>query len=92
METAQARRPFSARNRDKPWQQNEAKAKKTAGASGGGGEEKIGKIRRLSKSTVKSLKKACSLNSEKSELKAADRRAMERLEELWRTREVYPVV
>lgn len=88
MKTAQSTRPTFGRGGDAHWRQNETKARKT----GGGDEEKTGKIRRLSQSTVKSLKKACSLNSEKSELRAEDRRAMERLDELWRTREVYPVV
>jgi hypothetical protein len=62
----------------------------SAGTSSGG-DEKKGRIRRLSQSTVKSLKKACSLNSERSELKEEDRRAMERLEELWRTRDVHSI-
>lgn len=51
-------------------------------------EDKRSKIRRLSQSTVRSLKKACSLNSERDELREADRRAMERLDELWRARDV----
>ena len=56
--------------------------------SGGAGEgegKRGGRLRRLSESTVKSLKKACSLNSERDELREEDRRAMRRLDELWRS-------
>ena len=71
-------------------QQQAAMASRTE--SGGKGEEKKGKIRRLSQSTVKNLKKACSLNSERDELREEDRRAMKRLDELWRTREIDPAI
>ncbi|KAF7510236.1 hypothetical protein GJ744_006932 [Endocarpon pusillum] len=58
----------------------------SGGSGGGDGEGKRGgRLRRLSESTVKSLKKACSLNSERDELREEDRRAMRRLDELWRS-------
>ncbi len=66
-----------------------------AAGSGGIGEardgqgKKGGRLRRLSESTVKSLKKACSLNSERAELREEDRRAMQRLDELWRSEQVF---
>jgi hypothetical protein len=61
------------------------------GDYGGDEKQKTGRMRRISQSTVKSLKKACSLNSERSDLMQEDRRAMERLDELWRSREVHHV-
>lgn len=88
----QSRRAFVPSSYRDAQQQHEAKAKKSSVGGAGAGEEKTGRIRRLSQSTVKSLKKACSLNSERSELRQEDRRAMERLDELWRTREVHPVL
>lgn len=69
-------------------QQQQQAATATTGGRNGEGEEKRGRIRRLSQSTVRSLKKACNLNSERDELREADRRAMERLDELWRTNEL----
>jgi hypothetical protein len=58
------------------------------GCYGRDGKKKTGRVRRISQSTVKSLKKVCSLNSERSDLMEEDRRAMERLDELWRSRAV----
>ncbi len=84
------RRPFFPRNLssyDAAQQQQAATTTSRSGINVSGGEEKKGRIRRLSQSTMKSLKKACSLNSERDELREADRRAMERLDELWRSRE-----
>ncbi len=51
--------------------------------------KKGGRLRRLSESTVRSLKKVCTLNSERFELREQDRRAMMRLDELWRSEEVF---
>lgn len=71
-------------------EQEQERAKEMARKSGfGSGEEIKDRIRRLSQSTVRSLKKACSLNSERDELREEDRRAMERLDELWRSRDVF---
>jgi hypothetical protein len=68
-------------------QKQQAAMASMTSSSNGSGDEKKGRMRRLSQSTIKSLKKACSLNSERDELRAEDRRAMQRLEELWTTRD-----
>jgi hypothetical protein len=83
------RRPFFPRGPSycEGLHQQQQASRSGSKGSGSGGEEKKGRIRRLSQSTVKSLKKVCSLNSERDELREEDRRAMERLDELWRTRE-----
>jgi hypothetical protein len=93
------RRPFFSRGptnyETSQREQRAAAATMTARKSGSDGgcygrdeKEKTGRVRRISQSTVKSLKKVCSLNSERSDLMEEDRRAMERLDELWRSRAV----
>jgi hypothetical protein len=47
------------------------------------GEATVNWIRRLSRSTVRSLKKACHLYTEMDELREEDERARDHLQELW---------
>jgi hypothetical protein len=87
------RRPFFPRGRtsceEAQYQRVAGTATSRSGSNGSHGEEMKVRIRRLSHSTVRSLKKACNLSTERDDLREEDRRAMERLEELWRTRDDY---
>ena len=46
-------------------------------------EATVDRIHRLSRSTVRSLKKACHLYTELDELREEDERAMHNIQELW---------